>query len=107
MSCFLMATILPSSFAPLGITVFLSRVTGAFSVAAKVSPTLFFLLVSVCPTMALMAVPLGTVTMAIAFGSAFGAAGAGLGAGARGFFGTRARCSGWFEQPAAGQKPAT
>ncbi len=47
---------------------------GDVRLAAKVSPTLFLLLASVWPTVALISVPFGTVTVAVGCGALFTAA---------------------------------
>src|SRR6267378_612652 len=70
----------PVTCAPFGITVFPSTVIGVVRLAAKVSPTLFLSVASVWPTVALISVPFGTVTIAIGTGAlltavAFAAAG--------------------------------
>src|SRR5260370_6735436 len=65
----------PVPFAPFGITVFPSTWMGAVRVPAKVSPTLFLFVASVWPTVALIAVPFGTVTIAVGCGALAAAAG--------------------------------
>src|SRR6476646_4617011 len=62
-SCFFTVTIRPVTCAPFGITVFPSTSIGVLRLAANVSPTLFLSLASVWPTVALIAVPFGTVTI--------------------------------------------
>src|SRR5260370_42324737 len=73
------------TWAPLGITVFPSTWIGSVRLAAKVSPTLFFSVASVCLAARLIAVPFGKVV--IAAGSALLAFPAGV-AAAAGFPGT-------------------
>src|SRR6266478_4876839 len=51
------------TWVPLGITVFPSTWIGSVRLAAKVSPTLFLSVASVCLAAALIAVPFGKVTM--------------------------------------------
>src|SRR6476646_146036 len=77
-SCFFTVTIRPVTCAPFGITVFPSTSIGVLRLAANVSPTLFLSLASVWPTVALIAVPFGTVTIVagscvLATAAAFGA----------------------------------
>src|SRR5712691_6838824 len=76
-SCFLTATMRPVTGAPLGITVFPSTLIVEVRLPAKVSPTLFLLLASVWPTIALIAVPFGTVTIAAGGGALLAATGLG------------------------------
>src|SRR5258707_34789 len=64
----------PVICAPLGITTLPSSWTGVARLAANVSPTLFLSVASVWPTVALIAVPFGTVTVAVC-GALFTAAG--------------------------------
>src|SRR5216684_153800 len=59
----------PVTCAPFGITVFPSTVIGVVRLAAKVSPTLFLSVASVWPTVALIAVPFGTVTIVVGCGA--------------------------------------
>src|SRR5713226_5174769 len=65
----------PVTFAPFGITVFPSTWMGAVRVPAKVSPTLFLSVASVWPTVALIAVPFGTVTIVVGCGALAATAG--------------------------------
>src|SRR6266436_1640727 len=51
--------------APFGITVFPPTLIGEDRIAAKVSPAWFLLLASASPTVALIAVPFGTVTSVV------------------------------------------
>ena len=101
---FLTFTTRPTTFAPLGITVFPSTWTGVESFAAKVSPTWFLLLARVWPTVALIAVPFGTVTIVVGCGAlletltAFGVSAF--------FVVAAALLVAWFEQPATVKKPA-
>src|ERR1700674_5612849 len=102
MSLLLTLTTRPTTFAPFGITVFPSTCMGVVSFAAKVSPAWFLLLVSVWPTVALIAVPFGTVTIVVDSGAllatlaAFGASAFGVWA----FCGVAASLVAWFEQAA-------
>src|SRR6266852_183061 len=63
-SFFLTLTIRQVTWAPLGITVFPSTWMGSVRLAAKVSPTLFLSVASVCLAAALIAVPFGKVIIA-------------------------------------------
>src|SRR5947207_15520248 len=69
------------TWVPLGITVFPSTLIGSVRLAAKVSPTLFLSVASVCLAAALIAVPFGKVIMVV--GSAALATAAAFGAGGR------------------------
>src|SRR5258706_2568643 len=95
----------PTTFAPLGITVFPSILTGVERLAAKVSPTWFLLLARVWPTVALIAVPFGTVTRGVCCGCLFRMLAA---FGGSAFLGVAASSLvvAWFEQPATGKRPA-
>src|SRR5260370_39378826 len=66
------------TWAPLGITVFPSTWIGSVRLAAKVSPTLFLSVASVCLAAALIAVPFGKVIIVV--GSAALATAAGFAA---------------------------
>src|SRR5271166_2616350 len=59
----------PVMCAPFGITVIPSCSTGVVRVAANVSPTLLVSVASVWPTVALIAVPFGTVTIVVGSGA--------------------------------------
>src|SRR5712692_9406395 len=65
----------PVICAPLGITTLPSSWTGVARLAANVSPTLFLSVASVWPTVALISVPFGTVTIAAGCGALVAAAG--------------------------------
>src|SRR5207247_1239043 len=67
------------TWAPLGITVFPFTWIGSVRLAAKVSPTLFLSVASVCLAAALIAVPFGKVIIVV--GSAALATAAGFAAG--------------------------
>src|SRR2546430_14596686 len=60
-SFFLTLTMRQVTWVPLGITVFPSTWIGSVRLAAKVSPTLFLSVASVCLAAALIAVPFGKV----------------------------------------------
>src|SRR5438876_10176201 len=78
-SCLLTLTMRQFTWAPLGITVFPFTWIGSVRLAAKVSPTLFLSVASVCLAAALIAVPFGKVIIVV--GSAALATAAGFGAG--------------------------
>src|SRR5260370_19208275 len=94
----------PTTFAPLGITVFPYILTRVERRAAKLSRTWFLLLARVWPTVALIAVPFGTVTSVVGCGSLLGTLAA---FGASAFLGVAASSLvAWFEQPATVKRPA-
>src|SRR2546427_11764013 len=98
------------TWAPLGITVFPFTWIGAVRLAAKVSPTLFLSVASVCLAAALIAVPFGKVI--IVAGSAALATAAGLAAtagfAATGGFAAAAGFAGLLASSVAGfQQAAT
>src|SRR5207244_490491 len=101
---FLTLTTRPTTFAPLGITVFPSTWTGVVSLAANMSPTWFLLLARVWPTVALIAVPFGTVTIVAGCGALFATLAAFGGSAFSGV--AAASLVAWFEQPATVKNPA-
>src|SRR6266849_89519 len=90
----------PVTCAPFGITVFPSTVIGVLRVAAKVSPTLFLSVASVWPTVALIAVPFGTVTIVVGCAALAATAGFAAAAGSAGFAALLACSVAVFEHPA-------
>src|SRR5256886_12295801 len=78
-SFFLTLTMRQVTWVPLGITVFPFTWIGSVRLAAKVSPTLFLSVASVCLAAALIAVPFGKVIIVV--GSAALATAAGFCAG--------------------------
>src|SRR6266550_7594928 len=103
-SLFFTLTTRPTTFAPFGITVFPSTWTGVESLAANVSPTWFLLLARVWPTVALIAVPFGTVTIVAGCGALLETVAA---FGVSAFSGVAAASLvAWFEQPATVKNPA-
>src|SRR2546423_12387048 len=68
-SFFLTLTMRQVTWVPLGITVFPSTLIGSVRLAAKVSPTLFLSVASVCLAAALIAVPFGRVIIVAGSGA--------------------------------------
>src|SRR5207302_10447659 len=85
-SFFLTLTMRQVTWVPLGITVFPSTWIGSVRLAAKVSPTLFLSVASVCLAAALIVVPFGMVIIVVGSGALSSTAGfAAVGFGASGF----------------------
>src|SRR5260370_1686163 len=89
------------TWAPLGITVFPSTWIGWVRLAAKVSPTLFLSVASVCLAAALIAVPFGKVIIVAGSASLATTAGFAATAGFAGFAAATGSSVADFEQPAA------
>src|SRR5258707_7044726 len=89
------------TWVPLGITVFPSTWIGWVRLAAKVSPTLFLSVASVCLAAALIAVPFGKVIIVAGSAALATTAGFAATAGFAGFAAAAGSSVADFEQPAA------
>src|SRR5712691_11079036 len=94
----------PDHFCPFGNHGLSSTWTGVESLAANVSPTWFLLLARVWPTVALISVPFGRVTIVVGCGALLETVAA---FGVSAFSGVAAASLvAWFEQPATVKNPA-
>src|SRR5256884_8373413 len=103
-SFFLTLTMRQVTWVPWGITVFPSTWIGSVRLAAKVSPTLFLSVASVCLAAALIAVPFGRVIIVAGSGALATTAGfASAGFAAAGFLGALAvSLVAFVEEPSTG-----